>query len=79
MKVCCVLIRMKSYNIPKKKKKKSTLNYPNSAVIGFFFKEIKERVRNSCGKRTIGVRATEGLLYSVIGSKITVFHFFIFI
>ena len=44
------------------KKKKITLNYSKSAAMGFF-EGIQERVRNSCGKRAISVRATEVLLY----------------
>ena len=45
-------------------KKKTTPNYPKSAAKGFF-KGTQERVRNSCGKRVISVRATEVLLYLV--------------
>ena len=41
-------------------KKKITLNYPKSAAAGFF-QGSQERVRNTGGKRTISVRATEGL------------------
>ena len=41
---------------------KVILNYPKSAAMGFF-QETQERVRNSRGKRAIGVRATEGPLY----------------
>ena len=43
-------------------KKKITLNYSISAVIGFFQRDAR-RVRNSRGKRAISVRATEFLLY----------------
>ena len=43
-------------------KKKIILNYPKSAVLGFF-QGTQERVRNSRGKRANSVRATEGLLY----------------
>ena len=43
-------------------KKKITLNYTRSAAMGFF-QGTQERVPNSHGKRTICVRATEGLLY----------------
>ena len=43
-------------------KKKITLNYPKSAVMGFF-QGTQERVRNSGGKRAISVRATEVQLY----------------
>ena len=41
---------------------KTTLNYPKSAAVGFF-QGTQERVRNSCGRRAISVRATEVLLY----------------
>ena len=34
-----------------------------SAAIELFFLGTQERVRNSCGKRAIGVRAIEVLLY----------------
>ena len=43
-------------------KKKITLNYPKSAAMEFF-PGTQERVRNSCGKRAISVRAIEVLLY----------------
>ena len=43
--------------------KKSTLNYPKSAAMGFFFQGTQERVRNNHGKRDIGVQAIEVLLY----------------
>ena len=43
-------------------KKKVILNYPKSAVIGFF-QGTQERVRNSRSKRAISFRATEVLLY----------------
>ena len=43
-------------------KKQITLNYPKSAAMGFF-QGTEERVRNSRGKRDIGVRAIEVLLY----------------
>ena len=43
--------------------KKNTLNYPNSASMGFF-QGTEERVRNSHGKQAISVRATEVLLYT---------------
>ena len=43
-------------------KKNITLNYPKSAAMGFF-QGTQEKVQNSCGKRAISVRATEGLLY----------------
>ena len=39
-----------------KKKKKTTLNYPDSAAMGYF-QGTQERVRNSRGKRAISVRA----------------------
>ena len=47
-------------------KKKITLNYPkynNICSYGIFFLGTQERVRNSRGKRAIGVRAIEVLLY----------------
>ena len=31
-----------------------------------FFQETQERVRNNRGKRAVSVRATEGLLYSLL-------------
>ena len=37
-----------------------------SAAMGFFFQGTQERVRNSRGKRAIGVRATEVLLSLLI-------------
>ena len=42
--------------------KKNTLNYSNSAAVGFFFLGTQERVRNSRGKGAISVRAIEVLL-----------------
>ena len=45
-----------------KLKKNITLNYPKSVAMPFF-QGTKERVRNTRGKRTISVRATEGLPY----------------
>ena len=70
-KVCCVFSleshqrgdsnnykQYTSFNI----KKKVTLNYPTSAATGFF-EGTQERVRNSRGKRAIGVRVIEVLLY----------------
>ena len=39
-----------------------TLNYPNSAAVGFLV-GTQEQVKNSHGKRAIGVRTTEDLLY----------------
>ena len=58
---------MSTHNIPFsiKKKRKITLSYPKSAAKGFFL-GTQERVRNSCGKRAISVRAIEVLLYYVI-------------
>ena len=47
-------------------KKKIGLNYPKSAAMEFFL-GTQERVRNSCGKRAISVRATEVLLYIFSG------------
>ena len=43
-------------------KNEISLNYPKSATMGFF-QSTQERVRNRRGKRAIGVRATECLLY----------------
>ena len=43
-------------------KKRTTLNYPRSAAIGFFI-GAQERVRYSRGKPAISVRASEVLLY----------------
>ena len=43
-------------------KKKNTLNYPKSAVMGFF-QGTQKQVQNSRGKRAISVRAVEVLLY----------------
>ena len=45
--------------------KKITLNFPKSAATDFF-QQTQERVGNSCSKRAISVRATEGLLYIYI-------------
>ena len=47
-------------------KKKITLNYPKYNSVcsyGIFFQGTQERTRNSRGKRAIGVRAIEVLLY----------------
>ena len=53
---------MRTTNIPFfNMKKKNTLNYPKSAAMGFF-QGTQERVRKSCGKRAISVRAIEILL-----------------
>ena len=41
--------------------KKNTLNYPKSAVMGFF-QGTQERVRNSRGKRAISVQAIKIIL-----------------
>ena len=49
-------------------KKKMTLNYPKYNSVcsyGIFSLGTQERVRNSRGKRAIGVRAIEGLLYNI--------------
>ena len=67
MKVCCVF----SFESPHRGdsneythytilniKEKFTPSFPNSAAMGFF-QGAKERVRNSRGKRAIGVRAIE--------------------
>ena len=43
-------------------KKKISLNYPNSADMGFF-QGTQERVRNSRGKGAICVRVTEVILF----------------
>ena len=53
---------MSTQNIIFSIKKKITLNYPKSAVMGFF-QETEERARNSHGYRAISVRAIEVLLY----------------
>ena len=53
---------MSTHNILFQYKKKITLNYPKFAGKGFFLR-TQERVRNNRGKRAIGVRATEVLLY----------------
>ena len=54
---------MNTHNIPFSiEKKKITLNYPKLAVLRFFSQGTQERIRNSGGKRAIGVRATEVLL-----------------
>ena len=42
-----------------------TPDYSKSADTGFFSLGTQEGVPNSCGKRVIGVRATEVLLYIV--------------
>ena len=53
---------MSTHNIPFSIfKKKITLNCTKSAAMGFF-QGTQDRVRNSCGKRAISVRATEVLL-----------------
>ena len=47
-------------------KKEITLNYPkynNVSSYGIFSSGTQERIRNSRGKRAIGVRAIEVLLY----------------
>ena len=49
--------------------KKITLNYPkynNVCSYGSFSLGTQERVRNSRGKRAIGVRAVEVLLYNYL-------------
>ena len=45
-----------------KKEEKTTLNYLKPALDEFFL-GTQERARNNRGKRAIGVRATEVLLY----------------
>ena len=70
IKTCCVFslelshrsgsnecIKYTSFNI----KKKITLNYPNSAALGFF-QGTQNQVRNSGSKRAISGRPTEGLM-----------------
>ena len=42
------------YTIFNTKQKKSTLNYPKSATMGFF-EGTQESVQNSCGKQAISV------------------------
>ena len=72
MKVCCVFLLESSYqgdsyectqysifNI----KKKITITYPKSAVMGLF-QGTQERVRNSRDKQAARVRASEVLLYT---------------
>ena len=55
-------------------KKKTTLNYPKSAAMGFFL-GTQERVRNSRGKRAISVRATKVLLNLVYKSVLFLIYF----
>ena len=56
---------MSTTNIPYfNMKKKNTINYPNSAAMGFFPRD-SERVRKSRGKPAISVRAIEVLLYII--------------
>ena len=71
MMVCCVISLDSAYRCDSNEytqytifniKKKITLNYPQSAAMGFSL-ETQKRVRNSRGKRSISVRATEGLLF----------------
>ena len=50
------------------KKRKTALNYPKSAAMGFF-KGTQEQVLNSYGKQAISVRAIEVLLYIVTDWK----------
>ena len=79
MKVCCVFslesphwgdsnkyTQYTVFNI----KMKIIPNYPKSAANGFL--GTQERVRNSRGKRTMSVRATEVLLYIPLGIHETV-------
>ena len=64
---------MRAHNIPISiLKSKITLYYPKSAAMRFF-QGTQERVRNSCGKRAITVRATEILLYAIIKPKNDIF------
>ena len=51
-------------------KKKITLNYSKSTDI-LFFQGTQERVRNSCGKRAISIRAIE-VLYMLLISVVTI-------
>ena len=59
-------ILISTYTIPFSiTKTKICLTYPKSAAMDFF-QGTQERVRNSRGKRATSVRATEGLLYSIL-------------
>ena len=54
---------MSTHNIPFSiYRRKINLNYPKSAVVGFF-QGTQERIRNSRGRQAIRVRAIEDLLY----------------
>ena len=74
MKICCVFSLESPHRGDSNEytqytivniQKKITLNHPKSAAMGFY-QGTQVRARNSRGKRAIGVRATEGLLYSRI-------------
>ena len=55
---------MSTHNIPfLHMKKKTVLNYPKSAAIGFFPRDSRTS-SNSHGKRAISVQATGVLLYA---------------
>ena len=80
----CVLIRITSsrrsneytqYTIFKIQQN-TTLNYTKSVAVRFF-QGTQDRVRNSRGKRTISVRATEVLLYDLEHFKGRVFISFV--
>ena len=74
-KVCCVFSLESPHRADSKEytqhaiintKKKMTLNYSkynNVCTYGIFSLGTQERVRNNRGKRAIGVRAIEVLLY----------------
>ena len=54
-------------------KKTITLNYPkHSNNVCRYFLGTQERVRNSRGKRAIGARATEVLLYLTISYSLVI-------
>ena len=53
---------MSTYNVPLSIKKENH-KYNNVCSYGIFFPWTLERVRNNRGKRDIGVRAIEVLLY----------------
>ena len=53
---------MSTHNIPIFNMKKKNTRIIRNLQLKDFFQETKERVRNSRGKRAIGVRTTEVLL-----------------
>ena len=60
-------------------KKENNPKLSKSEAMGFF-QGTQERVRNSCGKRAISVRATEGILYMQFvcySQRHFVFHLFL--